>query len=112
VSALVKLVVVIVADARSAEDPALVFAFLLGFAAVLGPIVAKTRRWLGPERSVRTKNLATGAVVGLACAAAGTLLFGGGMDLGGKLLVGGVTCLGLGWAVASGLNEAFAEGPR
>ena len=34
------------------------------------------------------------------------------MDLGGKLLLGGVTGLAIGWAFASGLNEAFAKGPR
>jgi hypothetical protein len=34
------------------------------------------------------------------------------MDLGGKLLLGGLTGLGIGWAFASGLNEAFAEGTR
>jgi hypothetical protein len=115
VVALVKLVLYAVAggaDPRSAGEAAPALAFLLGFAAVLGPIVAAMRRWMGPERSLNRKNLATGVLVGITYATACTLVFGGGMDLGDKLLLGGATALGIGWAFASGLNEAFAEGPR
>jgi hypothetical protein len=113
-AALVKLVLFTVAgqfDAQSAGDAAPAFAFLLGFAVVLGPVVAAMRRRMGPERSLRSKNLATGALVGVAYATTCTLVFGRGMDLLGQLLVGGVTCVGIGWAFASGLNEAFAEKP-
>jgi hypothetical protein len=114
VVALVNFVVRIVwggAEARSAGELARVFVFLLAFSAVLGPAVARARRWLGPGRSLHRKNLVTGALVGVGYAVACTLLFGGDLDLSGKLLMGGATCLGLGWAVASGLDEAFAAGP-
>jgi hypothetical protein len=115
VVALVKLVLFIAAgraDGRSFAEAAPAFAFLIGFAVVIGPLVAAMRRRLGPERSLRSKNLATGVVVGASYAAACTLVFGGGMDLGGKVLLGVLTGVGIGWAFASGLNEAFAEGPR
>ncbi len=113
VVALAKLVLFAVAGRAdaSAGEAAAALAFLLGFAVVLGPIVAAMRRWMGPARSLRHKNVATGALVGVAYATACTLAFSGGMDLGGKLLLAGITGLGIGWAFASGLNEAFAEGP-
>src|SRR5580692_11215850 len=82
--ALVKLVIFAVAGRAEARS-ALVFVFLLGFAVVLGPVVATTRKWLGPERSLRSKNLATGVLVGAGYAVGCTLVFGGGMDLEGKL---------------------------
>ena len=74
VVALVKLMLYAVArgaDARSAAgEAAPAFAFILCFATILGPIVAAMRRRMGPERSLHRKNLATGALVGIAYATA------------------------------------------
>jgi len=92
------------------EDSALpVFVFLVGFAVVIGPIVAFARRRMRKKHSYRAKNLVTGGLVG-ACYSLGCMIvFGGGMDAVGKLAVGALTFAGVWWAIASGLNEVFGE---
>jgi hypothetical protein len=80
--------------------------FLIGFAFVVGPVVAFTRRRMRAQ-SLRVRNIVTGGLVGACYALACTLFFAGEMDLTGTVIVGGATFVAVWWAVASGLNQAF-----
>jgi hypothetical protein len=83
--------------------------FLLGFAAVVGPVVALARRRMARNPSYRAKNLATGGLVA-ACYSLGCLaVFSAGLDATGKVFVGALTFFGIWWAITSGLNEVFRD---
>ncbi len=115
VGAVVKLVSRVAAGVASGDGvPAhdgffAVFGFLAGFAVLIGPVVAFARRKMGPQRSFQAKNLVTGGLVGACYSLGCTVVLAGDMDATGKIAVGVFTFVGIWWAIASGLNEAFRE---
>ncbi len=115
--ALIKLVRVVVLSTSSSRSAApdlselgRIGGFLLVFALGAGCTVAFARRRLLAARGTRVRNFVTGGVVGLWYAGGCYLFFGGDFEskVGLGAVLGGVL-LGIWYAVASGLNQAFAE---
>ncbi len=84
--------------------------FMLGLAVVLGLSVAWTRRFLLARRSVRFRNLVTGALAGAGYAGGCYLVFEHDLPAGQSgALVLGFVFLGVWYAFSSGLNQVFKE---